>query len=382
MSKPLRVLHIACVAPPEVGGMGMAALREVEGLCSRGHEALLIAPELVQGESSVTRPQHVRALKPIWRVGNAAGLPLTKVLKNGWDLVHLHYPFYGTAEWLLLLQRKVPIVVTFHMDGVMGGWREPIARLHRVTAQPFLLHRAKKVFVSSLDYAEASSIRGLVKQHDPRLVELPFGIDLSLFYPGNPERAVFGLPEQGMVFLMVGGLDRAHLFKGVPVALRALATLRRSDAYLALRGDGDLKPEFQRLAQELGIEKQVLFLPPCDKRDLPRLYRSVDALLFPSTSRSEAFGLVAIEAQACATPVIASSLPGVRSVVVDGKTGWLVPPNDAEALRERMEHVMDQAPEFMAFHTAGVKHVIERYDQERHMDRLIETYKEVFGTAS
>jgi glycosyltransferase involved in cell wall biosynthesis len=360
----------------------MSALREVEGLCARGHDALLVAPEFVGGEAGLTRPPHTQILKPLWRVGNAAGLSLKETLRKPWDVIHLHYPFYGTAETLLALPRAIPVVVTFHMDAVMGGWREPIARVHRALVQPWLLRHAKKIFVSSLDYVSESSIGRLVKKLDARLVELPFGIDLSVFQPGPAERRHFVLPEQGTIFLMVGGLDRAHLFKGVPVALRALAALNDPRAYLALRGDGDLKPEFQALAKELGISEQVLFLPRCETNDLPRLYRSVDALLFPSTSRSEAFGLVVVEAQACGTSVIASDLPGVRSVLVDGKTGWLVPPGDVEALTSRMRQVIEGVPKQLDFSTAGSAWVRDRYDQEKHLDRLMEAYASVCGSLS
>ncbi len=359
----------------------MSALREVQGLRARGHEAILVAPTMVN-EAEITRPEGVRAVEPRWRLGNAAGLALRSILTEGWDVIHLHYPFYGTAELLLGFPQKTPIVVTFHMDAVMGGWREPIAQIHRKLIQPWLLCRAKKLFVSSVDYAATSSIASLVKRQDPRLIELPFGVDLTLFHPGNPERALFGLPEAGTLFLMVGGLDRAHLFKGVPVALRALAKLKEKTSYLVLRGDGDLKPEFQALAKELGVSERVIFLPPYSVSELAKLYRSVDVLLFPSTSRAEAFGLVALEAQASATPVIASDWPGVRSVVEQGKTGWLVPPGDVEALAARMQFVIDQTPEFLYFHGAAVKRVIERYDQEQHLNRLLEAYQQVCASPS
>jgi glycosyltransferase involved in cell wall biosynthesis len=379
----LRVLHVACLAPPEVGGIGMAALREVEGLRVRGHEALLVVPELVKGEGEVKRPDGVRPLKSVWRLGNAAGLALNSVLKEGWDVVHLHYPFYGTAEWLLALPRTVPVVVTFHMDGVMGGWREPIAHLHRWLIQPWLLRQAKHIFVSSWDYAAASSIAGLVQRKDPRLSELPFGIDLALFQPGPAKREKFSLPQDKTIFLMVGGLDRAHVFKGVPVAIRALAALNDPSACLAVRGDGDLKPSFEVLAKELGVAEQVQFLPRCEVRELSFLYRSADILLFPSTSRSEAFGLVAVEAQACGTPVIASDLPGVRSVLDPGKTGWLVPSGDVAGLTKRMKACLKRSQQEIAEQRANAAvFVASRYDQEKHLDQLIETYQQVCGSLS
>ncbi len=383
MAKALRVLHVACLAPPEVGGIGMSALREVEGLRVRGHEAFLVAPEIEGDKTGMVRPVGIRTLTPVWRVGNAGTLPLRRILKEGWDIVHLHYPFYGTAEWLLAIPRSVPIVLTFHMDGVLGGWREPIARVHRSIVQPWLLRQAKRIFVSSLDYAVASSMRSFVKRQDPKLVELPFGIDLKAFQPGPSERAFFGLPEDRMIFLMVGGLDRAHAFKGVDVAIRALAGISDKTVLLAIRGDGELQASFEALAHELGVAERVRFLPRCETRDLPRLYRSADVLLFPSTSGSEAFGLVAIEAQACGTPVIASDLPGVRSVLQSGKTGWIVPPRDVAALTKQMERAIQRSSdEVIRMRLEASQLAQQRYDQERHLDRLIQTYQDVCGSLS
>lgn len=382
MNKKLRVLHLACVAPPEVGGIGMSALREVEGLRVRGHEAVLATPEMGTGEQGVERPAGVRALKPLWRVGNAASLPLESLLSEGWDVVHLHYPFYGTAEMLLLRTKHIPIVLTFHMDAEMIGWREPIARIHRLLIQPGLLQKAKKIFVTSLDYARNSSITSLVRRQDQRLVELPFGIDLTQFQPGPSEREYFSLPTDGTIFLMVGGLDRAHAFKGVSIALQAFAKLSSKNAYLALRGEGDLKRSFQDLAKALGVAERVIFLPRCATADLPRLYRSADILLFPSISKAEAFGLVAIEAQACGTPVIVSALPGVRSVLEQGKTGWIVPVKDVAALQQAMQEAIDQPELVKEYGRNGVERVSKLYDQEQHLDRLIEAYQSVCGSPS
>lgn len=382
MNKKLRVLHLACVAPPEIGGIGMAALREVDGLRARGYEALLVTPELSTGEKKELRPSSVRAVTPRWRVGNAASLALEPLLEEGWDIVHLHYPFYGTAELLLLLPRSVPIVLTFHMDAEMVGWREHVARFHRWFIQPWLLKRASRIFLTSLDYAAHSSLAPLVRSQDKRLIELPFGIDLTQFKPGVSEREYFGLPNEGTIFLMVGGLDRAHAFKGVPIALQAFATLLSKEAFLAIRGEGDLKETFQELAVTLGIADRVIFLPRCTAEDLPRLYRSVTVLLFPSTSKAEAFGLVAIEAQACGIPVIASALPGVRSVVANGQTGWIVAPSDVVALGSAMQEVVDHPEIVSAYSVRAVERARALYDQEQHLTRLIEAYQTVCASPS
>src|SRR5688572_25232361 len=148
----MKIVHVSCVAPPEIGGMGRSALREVAGLRALGVDATLIAPEIDTREGDRS---FVHRLKPMWRFGNASALSgLGDVLAKA-DVIHLHYPYYGTAEGILMSYRHLaPIIVTFHMDATAGGWKGLIFQFHRWLLQPWILPSARRILVSSFDYAK------------------------------------------------------------------------------------------------------------------------------------------------------------------------------------------------------------------------------------
>jgi glycosyltransferase involved in cell wall biosynthesis len=374
----MKIVHVSCVAPPEIGGIGRSALREVAGLRALGVEATLIAPEvdLPHGDRSF-----VRRLKPLWRFGNASALSgLADVLGHA-DVIHLHYPYYGTAEAILSSYRHLPpIIVTFHMDATAPGWKGWLFQLHRWLVQPWMMPAARRILVSSFDYAKNSSLRGLFRVHPERVEELPFGVDTDVFSPGPNRRERFLIPEGSRVVLFVGGLDRAHAFKGIDGLLEAFSKLDAKD-HLLVVGEGDLRSSYEERARSLGVANRVHFLGKVDQESLVDAYRTADVFALPSTSAAEAFGLVALEAQACGVPVVASDLPGVRTVVKRDETGRLVPPGDVNLLMTALRDLLDDSQERERMSKAARKHA-EEYSWERHVERLREIYRSVCASRS
>ncbi|MFZ2803600.1 MAG: glycosyltransferase family 4 protein [Patescibacteria group bacterium] len=372
----MRVVHISCVAPPETGGIGQAALLETTSLIERGIDAALIAP----ASSGLVSASSVRRLPVTGRFGNAAFLrraPLARALKDA-DIVHLHYPFYGTAGFVAALRRRNKIkrlVVTLHMDATAPGWKGSIFNLHRLFLQKRILEAADELIVSSKDYAQHSSFASVVAERPHEVLELPFGVDEARFSPGPNARERFGIPRDAKVVLFVGGMDEAHAFKGVDVLLHAMVNV--PNAWCVLVGDGELRDGHEKLAQGLGISSRAKFLGRVDAADLPDAYRMADVLAFPSISGAEAFGLVALEAQACGIPVVASQLPGVRTVVEDGVTGLLVPPTDAEALASALRSILsDDVRRAQMGETARTR-VLLRFTNKAHMDGLVALYQKL-----
>jgi glycosyltransferase involved in cell wall biosynthesis len=224
------------------------------------------------------------------------------------------------------------LVVQYHMDLVGDGWRGAVFAAYQRWVLPRVLAAADRVVVSSLDYARHGALAPYIKQLGERLVEIPIGVDVERFKQ-NAERKTQN--AEPFTVLFVGGLDRAHVFKGVPVLLDAVA--RTVGVQLHVVGDGDLRPVYEQRARELGISDRVEFLGSISDDELPDIYRSADVLVLPSTSRSEAFGVVLLEAMASGIPVITSDLPGVRTVVADGETGFVVSPGNAQSLVQRLQ---------------------------------------------
>ena len=142
-----------------------------------------------------------------------------------------------------------------------------------------------------------------------------------------------------------------------------------------LVGDGPQRRLFEARAKELGIADRVHFAGRVPQEKLPDAYRSMSVLAFPSTGAAEAFGLVAVEAMACGVPVVASNLPGVRSVVADGVTGLLTPPFDANALADALLRILDNTSLRQGMSRAARERVISRYSWDKHVGGLMEVYE-------
>lgn len=369
-----RIAIVTPVYPPYRGGMGAVAARDAAQLKARGFEVDVYTPDY-PGRAKGKEATYL----PYWfAFGNAACVPSLYKFLGEHNLAHLHYPFYGadTFVWLWSLLKKRPYVITYHMRAKTHDWRNFIFAGHRWLLEPFIVRSARAVFVSSLDYAQSIGLR-----HE-HLVELPFGVDGRRFSPGRDDelRARHGLSSSSFVFIFVGGLDEAHSFKGVDVLIRAAASLPRAqDWRLLLVGDGDMRAEYEALAAKLGVSDKLVFTGAVSELDLPRAYRAADVHVLPSITKSEAFGLVTLEAAATGLPSIVSDLPGVRTLVVAGETGQIVEPNNEQALARAMATLM-ASPELAK--NMGIKaraRVLARYTADTLADRLFQVYKDLIS---
>lgn len=312
--------------------MGTAALRWAEALHERGHEVDVVVPA-VKG-SPAAHPL-IRPWPVAFAWGNGAVLRDMRGLWEGVDLLHLHLPFYGVQEFLLAQTTPKPCVATFHMDAMPRGPLGLAVRLHQRILQPALFRRISRFFASSLDYVGASSAAKNWQCTPERWEELPFFVDTQAFHPAPHSSG----PQLQALFVSV--LDRAHQFKGLAVLFAALQQV--NDVHLTIIGEGEERPMFERMAVEMDLTGRVTFAGRVSDQVLKEAYQRADVVVSPSTSGAEAFGLVALEAQACGTPVIASALPGVRTVVRDGETGLLVMPRSVSALAEALRRMQDSA---------------------------------------
>ncbi|MGQ9494146.1 MAG: glycosyltransferase family 4 protein, partial [Anaerolineae bacterium] len=326
----------------------------------------------------------VQRLRPWFRIGNAPFLPAL-VQIEGFDLIHLHYPFYFGAEIVLYhsLHSNLPYVLTYHQDVLFPGLLRFVENLHHRLMGKRILAKAAKVLATSWDYARASRLRWLLQSKPAAVDELPNGVDTERFHPAidaSTLRAHYGLAADERVVLFVGALDRAHFFKGVAVLLQALTHIPTEHIRLLIIGDGNLRPAYQRHASLLGLDERIVFCGQVSEADLPAHYALCDLLVLPSTTMGEAFGLVLLEAMACGKPVIASNLPGVRSIVSDGADGLLVRPGDVHDLAEKMQTLLDDPQRRREMGKRGRVKVEEKYAWKKIIPRLVRVYEEVLGS--
>jgi glycosyltransferase involved in cell wall biosynthesis len=232
---------------------------------------------------------------------------------------------------------------------------------------------SQRVFVSSLDYASHSSMTGFAKAHANRVIENPFGVD-PIFAPGAGDKKRFGIPEEAFVVGFTASMDHAHRFKGIEVLLKAM-TMLPDDVHVLFVGNGDRRRVYESWAKDRKIGKRCHFVGWLPRPDLPVAYRSMDVFAFPSTGKAEAFGLVAAEALTSGVPVIASDLPGVRTVVRKDETGLLIPMRDAHALAASIMRLKENTDLRKQFSDRAANDARIRFNWNRHTDVLLKAYK-------
>ena len=257
----------------------------------------------------------------------------------GWyDLVHSHYWLSGQVGWLAAERWGVTLVHSMHTMAKVknltladGDTPEPAAR---EIGEAQVVEAADRVVANTDE--EAGQLVSLYAADPSRVATVAPGVDLDRFSPGDraAARARLGLPAHAVILLFVG---RIQPLKAPDVLLRAAARLVREDATLRDRlvvvvvggpsGTGLAAPRsLQHLADKLAIRNLVRFVPPVSQDDLPQWYRAADLTVVPS--HSESFGLVAVESQACGTPVLAARVGGLPTAVRDGVSGLLVDGHD------------------------------------------------------
>lgn len=295
---------------------------------------------------------------------------------RGADLVHANYWLSGVAGHSIKHELGIPLATTFHtLARVKAEGGDPESeRRERIEAT--IIGCADAICVSC-DEEEEQFIR-LYGSPPGRLEIVAPGVEHAFFTPGDRRgaRHALGMGD-GPVLLFVG---RIQPLKGVDVAVRALAALGRADASLYVVGgasghEGEI--EVRRvgaLVSELGLEEQVHFVAPQAHHMLSTYYRAADAVWVPS--RSESFGLVALEAAACGIPVVANGVGGLLSLVDHGSTGFLVNDRDPEQFAAYTDHLL-RNPSLAASMRAAAAERGRRYTWSFAAARLRRVYSDI-----
>ena len=261
---------------------------------------------------------------------------------GGADVVHANYWLSGVAAHRIKHELDIPFVSTFHTLARVkaeGGDPEPG---WRDRAEAELVNCADAICVSCVE--EEAQFRHHYGDPQGQIEIVAPGVEHALFGPGDQRgaRAAIGIPDDVAMLLFVG---RIQPLKGPDVAIRALHALGRPDARLVIvggasgsEGSGETERAHQ-LVTELGLVDRVSFVPPQPHHILSSYYRAADVVVVPS--RSESFGLVALEAAACGVPVVASAVGGLQSLVDHAETGYLIPGRDPRQFAAAINRILD-----------------------------------------
>jgi len=264
-----------------------------------------------------------------------------------YDLIHSHYWMSGLAAEALSDAWDVPVVHMFH---TLGEMKNRIARSdeeregsYRIDGEKRVIAHVDRIIAATL--AERTQLQYLYKANRRKITIIPPGVDTGHFYsiPMDEAREYLGVDPDNKLVLFVG---RIEPLKGLDTLIKAISwqrTFKPGQVTLAvIGGDPNVSPEemtaemtrIQKLCDDLCMGRMVVFLGKRAQDTLPYYYSAADVLVMPS--HYESFGMVALEAMACGTPVIASQVGGLAFLIKDGETGFHVPDQDPKALCEKL----------------------------------------------
>jgi D-inositol-3-phosphate glycosyltransferase len=257
------------------------------------------------------------------------------------DVIHANYWLSGVAGHTLKHRLDVPLVTTFHTLALVKGEASDIEPASRAEAEAAIIGCSDTVLANT--WVEAEQLVRLYGADPARIEEAPLGVEHAFFSPGNRAgaRAAVGLPLDRPILLFVG---RIQPLKGVDLAISTLAELGDPRALLVIVGGpsgvhGQQQLEdLRRLIAQHGLQDQVRFVAPQPHHLLSTYYRAADVCLVPS--RSESFGLVALEASACGTPVVAAKVGGLQTIIEHKRTGFLVDSREPAAWAARVGEIL------------------------------------------
>jgi D-inositol-3-phosphate glycosyltransferase len=303
----------------------------------------------------------------------------------GWyDVVHSHYWLSGQVGWLARDRWGVPLVHTAHtlarVKNAALADGDPPEPMVRVIGEDQVVAEADRLVCNT--GIEARELVDLYRADPARIVTIPPGVDLARFRPGDrtSARRTLTIAPDAVVLAFAG---RIQPLKAPDVLLHATAVLLQRDPALRSRlvvlvaggpsGSGLAEPTgLQQLAARLGLDDVVRFLPPQAGTGLPTIFRAADVVAVPS--HNESFGLVALEAQACGTPVVAARVGGLPVAVADGWSGLLVDGHRAEPWADALAAVALDPVRRAALARGAVAHA-QRFSWDRTTDALLDTYE-------
>lgn len=367
----MRILHIYKDYFPVVGGIENHVKMLAEAQAARGHNASI----LVASRDHRTHVEQINGVRVIFaaRLATVSSAPISFVMprllaREHPDITHLHFPYPWGEMANCFFGRARRTVVTYHSDIIRQKYLRAVYRplMNRV------LSRVDRIIATSPNYITSSPV---LREHTDKCIVVPLGIEVTRFNvpqdsPYPPKREV-----QGVRLLFVGHL---RYYKGLDYLLRALPEL--PIARLMIVGTGPLEHHLRTLAKDLHIDDRIEFAVGVNDADLPSYFAACDVFVLPASERSEAFGVVQLEAMAAGKPVVCTEVgTGTSFVTVDGETGFVVPARDVHALTSAIGKLADDPDLRARMGAAGRARVNREFTLKKMVDRVLRVYEEVLS---
>lgn len=380
---------LAALGEGKAGGMSAYVLGLSRELARRGVSATVITASHQGAPSATTECEGVRVVHlPLRAASSPEGWvaqagqfaeEIGAAIRGSCDLIHTHYWVAGLAGLEVSRRFNIPHVTTFH---TIAAIKEQASEL---SPEPTERHEAERAIARGADGVlawtrfEADALVSLLEAEQDRITVAPIGVDCERFRPLNrtEARSRLGIPADEETLLYVGRLDR---IKGADALVKAAGLLLdRPQTRVRFVGgevDADYAAGLRALASEMGIAERISWVGVIANDELPWHYAAADMVVVPSYS--ESFSIVAAEAMACGTPVVASNVPGPASFIEDGVSGRLVPAGDAPALARTICELLDDEEQRRHLGHGGLA-AARRMTWEASADTALGLYERVLG---
>jgi len=368
----MKIAQVIATFPPHHGGMGYICFHNTVQLARRGHEVTVFTIDYgIHYQRIPKQDFSIIRLKSPLIYGDAGMVPQLYSMSDAFDIIHLHYPFFGAAEYIYLasIMKKKKYFMTYHMD-VYGN--TSLKKLIIGLYEPLFLKRiimsARGICSPGNQYLKSTKAGKIVSWDKTSQVGYG-GVDVTKFNPKPKDTSLlkkYGI-ENKTIALFVGNLIP---FKGLHLLIDAISRIQDKNLILLVVGGGYHEKVYKQQVKNLGIEKRVIFAgPQYPEQDLPAHYNLGDFLVLPST-HSESFGLVILEAMASAKPVIVSALPGPSQLVRDGIDGFIVNIGSVADLKDKILKLIADKKQLEKMGINARQKVSEKYTWKKIGDEL------------
>lgn len=375
----IRVLQVNKLYYPVTGGIERVVQQLAEGLCEDTDTKVLVCRK--KGGTIVEQIAGIEVTRAS-SMGMLSSLPLSvsflwkfRRMAKDRDIVHIHMPFPLGDLACFLSGYKGRVILWWHSDIVR---QKKLMKLYRPLME-WLLRRADCIIVATQGHIDGSEY---LKPYQDKCRIIPFGVDPKIEKEADRWYEEGGPPERSqkktavVKYLFVG---RLVYYKGCRTMIEAFvqAAKRNDRIRLDIVGTGPLEPELKRQTEELRLTDQIHFHAGVSDDELIGFFKECDVFVLPSLQRSEAFGLVQIEAMAFGKPVINTNLPsGVPYVSLHGETGLTVEPGNTAELAEAMEYLAEHPAERCQMGERARERMEEQFRMETMLNRVLRLYEE------
>jgi glycosyltransferase involved in cell wall biosynthesis len=351
---------------PFIGGVENHVYHLSKALVNNGYSVKIICANEPESSNKKIDNISIERLKYLFKITNTTftpSLPI-RILRSQFDILHTHMPTPWSSDMSILLAKimKKKSIITIHNDMDKSSFiSKVVTKIYLYTFYKISLRLVDKIIVINPNWETSfTATKNILKNHKKKISVLPNGIDLSLFKQTHKDR------QNKNKLLFVSVLDKHHSFKGIDYLLEAVKIVTNTipDVELSIVGEGELKKYYQKKSKKLNIQKNVLFIGEVKHTDLANYYNNASVFILPSTE-IEGFGIVLLEAMACALPVIATDIVGTSKDIKKYNAGIIVKPKKTRVLANAILKLLNNQQQAKHMGANGRKLVEENYDWEK-----------------